>query len=72
MKPIVYSTPDCHYCHALKDWLEDIGVPYEEIDASDLGNIPVVPETHIGDDTFIGFERRKILKSLKSHGLLSK
>jgi len=31
---IVYSTPECHRCKALKEALEFIGVPFEERDAT--------------------------------------
>ena len=27
----VYSTDTCPYCHALMDWLEDLGVEFEEV-----------------------------------------
>ena len=70
MKPIIYTTPDCPYCHDLKDWLDSLGVPYDEIDASDMNDVEIVPETHIGDDVFIAADYVKILKSLKSHDLI--
>jgi len=70
MKPIIYTTLDCPYCWAIKDWFNSIRVKYKEIDATTMDDIPVVPETHIGDDVFVGFERQEILKSLKSHGII--
>ena len=70
MKPLIYTTPDCPYCHDLIDWLDDMGVQYDQIDASNMDDIEVVPETHIGEEIFVGMERRKILKSLKDHGII--
>lgn len=36
-KYTIYSTPTCHYCHILKGWLEENGIPYEYKDvASDM------------------------------------
>ena len=70
MKPVIYSTDDCYYCDALKDWLDEIGVEYDEIDAAAMDDIAVVPEVHIGEEVFVGFARRKILKSLRAHGII--
>lgn len=33
-KYTVYSTPVCHYCHLLKDWLTENNIPFEEKDVS--------------------------------------
>ncbi len=71
MKPIIYTTGDCWYCQEIKDWLDEIGVAYEEIDATDMDEIEIVPETHIGDEVLIGFNRQKLLKTLKKHGILN-
>ncbi|MDD5605967.1 MAG: glutaredoxin domain-containing protein [Patescibacteria group bacterium] len=36
-KYTIYSTPTCHYCHLLKDWLKENHVAFEEKDvASDV------------------------------------
>lgn len=70
MKPIIYTTDDCHWCHALTEWLDSMGVEYETVDASEMEDIDVVPETHIGDKVFVGFERKKILKALKEQGIV--
>lgn len=61
----VYSTQTCPYCHALMDWLEQIGVEYEEIDASNRTDIDVVPVTEIGNQKIIGFNRPAIKAALK-------
>jgi glutaredoxin len=71
-KLIIYTTPACPYCHSLMDWLDTLNITYEEINAETLDEIDVVPETHIGNDKIIGFDRPKILKSLKKHGIYEK
>lgn len=55
----------CPYCHALMDWLDDLGVEYEEVDATDNPDITVVPVTEIGDEKIVGFDRPAIKKALK-------
>jgi len=61
----VYSTATCPYCHALMDWLDDLGVEYEEVDATGMDDINVVPVTEIGDTRIEGFDRPAIKKALK-------
>ena len=65
----VYTTPTCVYCHALMDWFDELGVEYEEIDASNFPEISSVPVTRVisEDGTnvqIIGFDRRKIKRAL--------
>ncbi len=62
----VYTTPTCVYCHALMDWLDDMGVEYEECDASTRDDIAAVPVTIIGDQKIVGFDRPAIKRALKS------
>ncbi|MBQ9018383.1 glutaredoxin family protein [Candidatus Saccharibacteria bacterium] len=62
----VYTTPTCAYCHALMDWLDDLGVAYEEIDATKHPDITTVPVTFIGDTRIDGFDRPAIKKALKN------
>ena len=33
-KYTIYSTPTCHYCHLLKDWLKANGIEFEDKDVS--------------------------------------
>ena len=33
-KITIYSTPTCHYCHLLMDWLNDKGIAFEERDTT--------------------------------------
>lgn len=61
----VYSTETCPYCHALMDWLDQQGVSYEEINASDLPDIDVVPVTEINGQKIVGFDRPAIKQTLK-------
>ncbi len=79
MKPIVYSTPTCPYCHSLMDWMDQSGIEYEERSALSLDpkdeiakrfgyEFEVVPTTIIGDEVIVGFKRPEILKALKKYG----
>lgn len=65
----VYSTSWCPYCHVLMDWLDSLGIEYEEIDAEDM-DLQAVPVTEIGDKKIVGLDRPAIKKALKSAGLL--
>lgn len=62
----VYTTPTCIYCHALMDWLDDLGVEYEEIDATSVEGISAVPVTEINGERIVGFDRPAIKKALKN------
>lgn len=61
----VYTTQTCPYCHALMDWLDEQGVKYEEVDASNMPNITVVPVTEINGQMIVGFDRPALKKALK-------
>ena len=61
----IYTTPTCAYCHALMDWLDEKGINYQEIDASDDKTISSVPVTVIGDERIVGFDRPAIKRALK-------
>lgn len=60
----VYSTATCPYCHALMDWLDDLGVEYEEVDATNMPDIPAVPVTEINGERIVGFDRPAIKRAL--------
>ncbi|MCQ2049518.1 MAG: glutaredoxin family protein [Candidatus Saccharibacteria bacterium] len=62
----VYSTATCPYCHALMDWLDDLGVEYEEVDATGNEEIKTVPVTEINGQRIVGFDRPAIKKALKN------
>ncbi|MEI9913954.1 MAG: glutaredoxin domain-containing protein [Candidatus Saccharibacteria bacterium] len=76
----VYSASWCGFCHAAKQYLDKLGVKYEDKDVdhdpkaleeavtkSGQRGIPVLD---IGGDIIIGFDRPKIDSSLKSHQLV--
>ena len=48
------------------DWLDDLGVNYEEVDATKHEDIKTVPVTEIGNERIVGFDRPAIKKALKS------
>ncbi len=62
----IYTTPTCAYCHALMDWLDEMGVEYQEMDATKESDISVVPVTEINGKRIVGFDRPAIKKALKS------
>lgn len=78
---IVYGTPTCGYCHALKAWLDDNKVDYiykdiatnpaaqAELMAKLGGNIQVVPVTFIKDAKIEGFNRNQFAAVLKDNGV---
>ncbi len=78
---IVYGTPTCGYCHALKAWLDDNKIDYTYRDvATDPtaqtelmtkldGNIQVVPVTFIKDVMIEGFNRHQFSAVLKDNGV---
>ena len=66
----VYSTLTCPYCHALMDWLDDLGIKYEEVDATGDPEITAVPVTEIAGERIVGFDRPAIKKALKKQNLI--
>ncbi|MBQ6461530.1 glutaredoxin family protein [Candidatus Saccharibacteria bacterium] len=62
----IYTTPTCAYCHALMDWLDDLGVEYKEVNATKYPEINSVPVTEIGNIRIQGFDRPAIKKALKN------
>ena len=62
----VYTTPTCVYCHALMDWLDELGVEYKEVDATGNSEIKTVPVTEINDERIVGFDRPAIKKALRN------
>lgn len=77
---IIYSAVWCGFCHAAKDYLDKIGVAYEDRDVeadplyaaesiskSGQRGIPVID---IAGDIIVGFDRPVIDESLKKHQVL--
>ena len=52
------------------DWLERLGLDYEEKDATSRPDITTVPVITIGKQEVVGFDRPAIKKILKTHGLI--
>ena len=60
----IYTTPTCAYCHALMDWLDDLGIEYQELDATKEKDIKTVPVTEINGERIVGFDRPAIKRAL--------
>lgn len=46
------------------DWLDQENIKYEEVDASTMDDIHVVPVTEINGERIVGFDRPAIKKAL--------
>ena len=76
----VYSASWCAFCHMAKRYLDDLKVPYKDIDVEHDKDAAMqlvqktgqagIPVIEIGDETIIGFDRPKIDAALKSHSLV--
>ena len=73
-KVIVYSSDTCTYCHMAKDYLNDLGVGYEEKNIStDMSarkelmrqGFMGVPIIQVDDEIVQGFDKRKLDELLK-------
>ncbi|MBR0479788.1 glutaredoxin family protein [Candidatus Saccharibacteria bacterium] len=64
----VYTTPTCAYCHALMNWLDEMGIEYQEMDATREEGIAAVPVTEINGERIVGFDRPAIKRALKKLG----
>ena len=70
----VYSTPTCPWCKKLKDWLNEKGIEYEDIDvASNQGAAQEmikksgqmgVPQIEVGDKVIVGSDPEAIEAAL--------
>lgn len=73
-KIIVYSTPTCPYCFALKEFLKEKEIKFEEFDVSkdekalqemvEKSGQMGVPVIEIDGEIVIGFDKEKIAKLL--------
>jgi glutaredoxin 3 len=79
-KVIIYSADWCAFCHAAKEYLDKLGVAYqdkdvesdpalaqESVEKSGQMGIPVID---IQGDIIVGFDRPKIDESLKKHKIV--
>ena len=67
---IVYTTPSCPWCQALKRYLEERDIPYEEVDVStnieaamemiEKSGQQGVPVVEIDGEIVVGFDRERI------------
>ena len=77
----VYSATWCAFCHAAKEYLDKLGVKYDDLDVeadpkngmeavtkSGQRGIPVLD---IDGDIIVGFDRPKIDSALKTHKLVA-
>lgn len=77
---LIYTTPTCPDCRALKAWLNGQGVAYEERDLTDpvvaeeaktRTGVRVAPVTMVGDAVFYGTfaqQRPKLVAALAGTG----
>lgn len=78
---IVYSAVWCGFCHMVKQYLDKLGVEYEERDIEtklEFANEAVtksgqtgIPVVDINGTIIIGFDRPKIDTALKENKLIS-
>lgn len=71
---VVYTTPTCGYCMAVKDYLSDHNIDYTEYDVSqnrqkaqemmDKTGQMGVPVVEINGDVIVGFDKQKIREKL--------
>ncbi|MND93079.1 MULTISPECIES: glutaredoxin family protein [unclassified Brevundimonas] len=78
---LIYTTPTCPDCHALKRWLAEKGIAYEERDLTDpliaeeakaRTGVRVAPISIVGSDIFYGtFQSQKpgLIRALGLQGL---
>jgi len=79
-KPIIYSATWCAFCHAAKQYLDKLGVAYddrdvesnpqfatESVEKSGQMGIPVID---IDGQIIVGFDRPKIDQALKDKHLV--
>ena len=76
----IYSTTWCAFCKAAKNYFDDKGVAYTEVNveqdaeagqqiAKETGQMGV-PVIRIGKELIVGFDRPKIDAALKTEGLI--
>ena len=77
---LIYTTPTCPDCHALKRWLSEQGLAYEERDLSQpevaeeakaRTGVRVAPITIVGSEIFYGTFPRQKPGLIKALGLKS-
>ena len=79
-KITVYSSPTCHFCDMLKDWLKENSIKFDEKDVSsseeavkELMNkshqmgvpVSIIKDKNKKETIIVGFDPEKIKKALK-------
>ncbi len=75
---LVYTSPSCPFCHAIKDFILKLGIPFKEVDVSldpraarDLiiksGQMGV-PVIDVDGEIIVGFDRAAIVMALRKRG----
>ena len=69
-KVVIYSTPTCHFCHMVKEYLGEKNIAFEDYNVAedlekrqemmDKSGQMGVPVIYIGDEMIIGFDQAKI------------
>lgn len=82
MSIIVYSTPTCPYCHMVKQFLDEKGIVYQDVDVSadsekaqemiDKSGQMGVPVVDIGGKIIVGFDKAAIEGALGDAGAQGK
>lgn len=80
VKPIIYSATWCAFCHAAKQYMDKLGIAYEErdvesdtrfaqesVEKSGQMGIPVID---IDGTIIVGFDRSRIDQTLKDKHIL--
>lgn len=72
----VYNTPTCPYCHQLKEFLEEKGLEFEDVDVSvneeerkemvEKSGQMGVPVIDIDGQVIVGFDRDKVEELLSA------
>ena len=71
----IYSTPTCPYCKMTKNFLDELGLPYEDIDVSadqaaaeemiQKSGQMATPVLDINGKIILGFDKDKIAEALR-------
>lgn len=71
---VIYTTPTCTYCRTAKEFFEEHGVSFQEVDVSrdieraqemiEKSGQTGVPVIDIDGEIIIGFDRKRIVKAL--------
>lgn len=76
---VVYTTPNCPYCKALKSFLKELGLDFKEVDVSNdpkaarelilKSGQAGVPVLEVEGEIIVGFDREAVLEALRKVGV---